>query len=562
MPFDIAFQVLGYQIAIPITYESLWVGFGFLAQAMFMGRFLVQWIASERAKRSIIPVSFWYLSVAGGLMLLTYAIYRQDPVFIFGQASGLFIYLRNLYFVQLERREEQAAAEAAATEAATRVAEWQEVDMRLSEARQRPVVTTAWLTVAAILLAITGYRILVVAFNGVPLFGDEAQYWTWSLLPDWGYYSKPPMVGWAIAASTWLFGHSEGAVRLTPSLTYCVSGLFLFLLARRLFSEQVGVWTAVIFATLPAVSLSSGIVSTDPFLLMFWAIGLYTVHRALEDNGWLWWGATGLAIGLGMLSKYAMIAFIPSLFLFLLISREHRAHLLSVRLYFALAVALVVVSPNIYWNLQNGLATLAHTGDNMNLGGRLFRPEKMAEFLGGQFGVFGPFLFGLLIYFLTFRARTTFADERLKFLAAFILPLFLAILAQSFLSRAHANWAAAVYVPATLLVVALAVQAGWRALLTASVALHVTVAVVLYHYWPITDSLGIQRVHKLDPDNPMKGWPDPYSRMVGWDKMGEKIRAHLDANPGTRVLADDRMTLASIMYYANQDEPDNALSAG
>jgi lipid-A-disaccharide synthase-like uncharacterized protein len=82
---------------------DLWVVFGFIAQFMFMMRFVVQWIASERARRSIIPIAFWFFSVAGGSLLLTYAIYRQDPVFIAGQAGGLFIYFRNIWFVFRER---------------------------------------------------------------------------------------------------------------------------------------------------------------------------------------------------------------------------------------------------------------------------------------------------------------------------------------------------------------------------------------------------------------------------------------------------------------------------
>lgn len=82
---------------------DLWVVFGFIAQFMFMMRFVVQWIASERAKRSVIPIAFWFFSVAGGSLLLTYAIYRQDPVFIAGQAGGLFIYFRNIWFVFRER---------------------------------------------------------------------------------------------------------------------------------------------------------------------------------------------------------------------------------------------------------------------------------------------------------------------------------------------------------------------------------------------------------------------------------------------------------------------------
>ena len=72
---------------------------GYLAQAMFAMRFVVQWIASERAGRSVVPTTFWIFSIGGGLMLLGYALYRKDPVFIIGQAFGVFVYLRNLQFI-------------------------------------------------------------------------------------------------------------------------------------------------------------------------------------------------------------------------------------------------------------------------------------------------------------------------------------------------------------------------------------------------------------------------------------------------------------------------------
>ena len=82
-----------------MTMEQLWLGIGLLGQAMFSARFLIQWIVSERRRQSVIPVPFWYFSIAGGLTLLAYAIYRLDPVFILGQSTGVFVHARNLYFI-------------------------------------------------------------------------------------------------------------------------------------------------------------------------------------------------------------------------------------------------------------------------------------------------------------------------------------------------------------------------------------------------------------------------------------------------------------------------------
>ena len=90
--------------AVFIDNFDVWVIVGLVAQAMFMMRFVVQWVASERVGRSIVPVAFWFFSVAGGAMLLVYSIVRQDPVFIAGQSLGLLIYFRNLYLIFREKR--------------------------------------------------------------------------------------------------------------------------------------------------------------------------------------------------------------------------------------------------------------------------------------------------------------------------------------------------------------------------------------------------------------------------------------------------------------------------
>lgn len=84
--------------------STFWLGLGFSAQALFSARFLVQWIASERAGKSVVPISFWHLSMIGSGLLLLYAIQLQDPVFIVGQSAGLFIYSRNLYLIWRGKR--------------------------------------------------------------------------------------------------------------------------------------------------------------------------------------------------------------------------------------------------------------------------------------------------------------------------------------------------------------------------------------------------------------------------------------------------------------------------
>jgi lipid-A-disaccharide synthase-like uncharacterized protein len=104
MLVDLYEQAQGQIIGIFTDGASLAVIVGFLGQALFTARFLVQWIASERAGQSVVPLAFWFFSLGGGLVLLGYAIYRKDPVFIVGQATGVFIYVRNLMLISRQKQ--------------------------------------------------------------------------------------------------------------------------------------------------------------------------------------------------------------------------------------------------------------------------------------------------------------------------------------------------------------------------------------------------------------------------------------------------------------------------
>lgn len=88
------------------TFDLAWLIIGFLGQFMFSARFILQWLASEKHRKSTIPISFWYCSILGSVTLLAYAIHKRDPVFILGQSFGVFIYLRNLYFIYENKKSE------------------------------------------------------------------------------------------------------------------------------------------------------------------------------------------------------------------------------------------------------------------------------------------------------------------------------------------------------------------------------------------------------------------------------------------------------------------------
>ncbi len=388
-----------------------------------------------------------------------------------------------------------------------------------------------------ILFALTLLRLVWIASGATDLYPDEAQYWIWSLKPAWGYYSKPPLIAWLIACSTWLTGSdNELAVRLPAPLLHFGTALVVYAVGQRLYDARVAFWSSLAYATLPGVWVSSFIISTDAPLLLCWSIALYAFVRAREPNAERWWWMVGLAAGLGLLAKYAMAYWMLSALLFLVVHREERRHL--GRFAAAMLLALVIYAPNAYWNFQHAYVSYRHTEANAALGGSLIHPARFLEFFGSQFGVFGPIFFATLVLCTIF-LRRTLSGRREALLAFFALPTLAMMLVVSFLSRAEPNWAAPTYVSAIILVVAFLVAAGWRVLVWASVAFHIVAVIVLAGLKPTTHALGYELPAKYDA----------LHRLHGWHILGSSVGRLLIQNPGAQLMADDRELMAALIYY-------------
>jgi 4-amino-4-deoxy-L-arabinose transferase-like glycosyltransferase len=400
-----------------------------------------------------------------------------------------------------------------------------------------------------VLVGLLAFRLVALAFNRTDLFFDEAQYWSWSLVPDFGYYSKPPLIAWIIRATTSVCGHGEACIRAASPILHTATAWFIYLTGRHLYDARTGFWAAIAFATLPGVSFSSGIISTDVPLLLCWTAALHAFVRLMDDQSGSWLSALGLgaAIGLGLNAKYAMAYFIACAAMFLVTTPARRPLLRDPRLYSALAIAALLIAPNVVWNARNAFATLGHTADNANWGRSLFHPAKMAEFFLAQFGVFGPVFFAVLLWCArqAWRTRCSESDRLLLWLS---LPILAVITVQAFLARAHANWAAVAYISGTLLVVAQLLRwsdgARW---LRGSIVLHAAVAAVL------AVGLATAGLVRL----PLKS--DPLTRLLGWKDLGQDIAKELESarlaqRPYRAVLTDERLMTATLIYYTRKDE--------
>jgi 4-amino-4-deoxy-L-arabinose transferase-like glycosyltransferase len=391
---------------------------------------------------------------------------------------------------------------------------------------------------AAILAAvatITAARLIWLAVQSAGLYPDEAQYWFWAQHPAFGYYSKPPLVAWLIALTTAAFGDSEFAIRLSAPLLHAGAAGIVYAIAARLYDRRTGFWSALAYVTLPGVSLSAFIISTDAVLLPCWAAALYGFIRAREPGGGGWWLVAGIAAGTGLLAKYAMAYWFLSAFGLVLLAPGERRHLRP--LLAATGIAAVIYLPNLWWNWSHGFVSFLHVRDNAGLSGSLVHPTALLKFLGSQFGVIGPLFFAALILIVV-RPRALF-EPRARLLAAFALPTLAMMLALSLLSRAQPNWAAPAYVSGIVLVVAWALERGWRRWVAVSIALNLAASVILFGAADALAAIGVAVPAKYDPLHRLRGWRD----------LGQSVGAILAAHPGLTLLADDRELLAALIYY-------------
>ena len=429
-----------------------------------------------------------------------------------------------------------------------------------------------------VLVLVTAYRGLSLYFDGLDLYVDEAQYWTWAQKLDWGYYSKPPVIAALIALTTAACGDGAFCVKSGALLLYPLVTLLIWATARRLFGGQVAIWSALAFLLLPGVSLSSLIISTDVPFFLFWTLALYAYLRAIEEpaaseNGrWTWWLLAGAAAGLGLLTKYTMVIFALSVLLHLALTPALRRHFRNPRLYAAVVLALLVFAPNLWWNAQNGWPTLRHTEDISHLNGEAgLHWNHLSEFLGGQFGVMGPVFFAAWLALTLWRPRSWYADERYRFLACFALPFLGLISLQALAGRANANWGAMAYASATIFLVALLLQRGRTTLLAVGLGLNLLLMPIACHFDAWTHYFVIEQVDKSNLSQCLRAWrkfddcgefltlPDPYKRVRGWAQLGRQAQLLHSQYPNALYLGDSRDVLAELMYYVHPHPLDAVL---
>ena len=418
------------------------------------------------------------------------------------------------------------------------------------------------------LFALIVYRSVSGFFSPLPLQVDEAQYLGWARDLAFGYYSKPPMIAWMLAANQaacdavglggpdWI----EGCARVSQAFALGFAGLFAALTSWALFQNKAAALAAaLLLLTSPLFGFLSLFATTDAWLLMFWSVGLWAFVKAIDFQSEAfsdrrgperlgYWIFCGIAVGLGLLAKYSMGVFFISALLVLLAQRR----LFSRGPWVAAVTAVLIFSPNLIWNAVHGFPTLSHhleiaqvqqgpAAAPWTLSGAL---QSLAEFGAAQFLLLGPFALLALLLWMPAALRGRWSSQAMRpisLLLMFALPMLAIIVLQAVTSRAFANWAAPAYLAIGILVGWLwtADQANSRSYRWGSVFLKLSIAFGLlfsvlcihglsYSYYA-SDAPKIRAVEKL------RGWKEA----ADWIALKAKER-------GAIVAAEDRRLLANL----------------
>ncbi|MDZ7926842.1 MAG: glycosyltransferase family 39 protein [Agrobacterium sp.] len=397
-----------------------------------------------------------------------------------------------------------------------------------------------WMTFAlAAIVLVTGLRILGLAFNRTDLFVDEAQYWLWGREMAFGAYSKPPLIGWIIRAATVISGgESTFDVRLAAPVIHGIAAAGILALGRMIYDTKLASLAAVTYLTLPAVTLGSLLISTDTPMMLFIVLSMICVRklaqaRAAGTSATLWSIALGLCFGLGLMSKYAMIYFLPCFIAagWLCVGWRIRWRDAGI----AVLICAAVIAPNLWWNAAHDFMTARHTADNANWNGVRLKIGPALEFFFSQAGVVGPFVFvGMIV--ATFRAKTTES----RALVALSVPIVLLITAQGLMSRALANWAVGAYAAGVLLAVPIIASRRW--LTVSSLVLGGIVAVAL----PLMTIAGTQL---LLPNGELA-----MKRYLGSSELVSTALTRAREAGADAIIAADRSILAELFYQLRDEK--------
>ncbi len=481
------------------------------------------------APPSLRPLAFTAATVFGlttGILRMAFGAHYASDVLAAGVAAFFVTWLMHGFIYRWKR---------------TRFTD-EQIDRWLGDMSMKARSAKPFLCLSVAIGVLTLVRLIGLKISAVDLSPDEARYWAWAQMPALGYFSKPPLIAWIIAGVGRICGSSEMCLRAPAPLFYAATALICYFIARHLYDERAAFWTGLCIAFATGVVYSARIISTDVPLLFFWALAMLAYVKIIDRATWPWSFVLGVAVGLGLLAKYAMVYFLLGVAGATFLHPGARRVWRHQAIWIAAVVALSLVTPNLIWNATHDFITFRQTQNNIVGSGLKLDAVATLVFLGGQFGISGPILFGTFLFGLIrpIRSRFNAAD---KIMIAFALPPILLITIVSFLTSAQANWAATSSVSIVIFAVALLVRHSQWHWLKTSIWIGLFLQIML-----IVGDAFADRVSFGFMSN-----PDVYHRTMGWKAMSLLVRQKATAEHVKSIAGNESDVVAELLYYLRGD---------
>ncbi len=365
------------------------------------------------------------------------------------------------------------------------------------------------------------------------LVGDESYYWDWGRQLDWGYFSKPPMIGWIMGLVGRLTGDTEWGVRLASLVLGSISLWLLYKLADRLYGPRTALYALLLGALTPANSGLNLLLTIDAPLVLCWTSALLVFWRLLEEPDHRGrWVLLTVIMGLGHLSKQMMLVFPLLMIVFCRLNLQARPLLRHQAFWWSIGGSILFLTPVVIWNANHGWVTLLHTGSHFQTKG----DATLLDHVGMFFGFYGlqAVIFSPLTWVLMVTAvfggwwKWRELDLRERYLVLFSAPALAVFALMSLRQNVNANWPAVYYLSAVVL------TAAWLD--------HAALSMLPWErmrswgkpaLWTgLVFTLAVYLTPLLIQFTPLAGSKyDPAARLRGWQEMGRQAQAFLDKVP-------------------------------
>ncbi|WP_457644057.1 glycosyltransferase family 39 protein [Persephonella sp.] len=386
-------------------------------------------------------------------------------------------------------------------------------------------------------LSIAFLRISYILSGYIDLSTEEAQYWLWSKHLDWSYYSKPPLIAYMNAFSTTILGDTEIGVRINAVILGFLTAVLTYITTYTIFKsyfndkkelEIFAFATSIFIYGIVGYNIASIIFLTDTPLIFFWILTVLLFYKAVNEKKPSLWIGTGVSAGLGFLSKFSMVFFLPPALIYIFLKK--REIFREKWFYISILIASLFTIPVIVWNFQHDFVTFKHVGTLEGANIKEISIKKSFQYMGdyilGQIAINSIFLFPLFLYAIIkgFRERN---KNEVIYLWLFPVIVFLFFLYVAFKKRVEANWPAFGY--ATLYILTVYYIFHKKLFKTATVLFILSViSISIMFYTPVLDRIGLGNL--LPPEK------DPTKRLVGWKELGQKVTDIVSELPDGRYL--------------------------